>query len=93
MNPVTNNEAKHRFEADVNGEMAVLEYRMRHGALWLLHTDVPAAGQGGGVGAALVRAAMDYAREQGIKVVPACTFAAAYIRRHPEYESQVEWPD
>jgi len=29
-------------------------------------------------------------REQGVAVVPLCPFFAAYIRRHPEYESIVD---
>src|SRR3712207_5495639 len=45
MADVVNNETLHRFEMDVEGEPAVLEYRIRDGALWLLHTGVPEKGQ------------------------------------------------
>jgi hypothetical protein len=89
MSQVTNNEALHRFETDVDGGPAVLEYRIRDGALWLLHTAVPAAGQGKGIATSLVRAAFDHAEAAGMKVVPMCSFAAAYVRRHPEYRSSV----
>ncbi|HZQ02403.1 MAG TPA: GNAT family N-acetyltransferase [Gaiellaceae bacterium] len=37
-----------------------------------------------GLGAALVRAALDDARDRGFRVVPICPFVEAYVRRHPE---------
>jgi predicted GNAT family acetyltransferase len=41
--------------------------------------------EGNGIGSLIVRAGLDYAREQSYKVVPLCSFVAAYIRRHTEY--------
>jgi predicted GNAT family acetyltransferase len=35
---------------------------------------------------ALVHAAMDTARAEGWKVVPACSYASAWAQRHPEYD-------
>jgi len=49
-----------------------------------VHTGVPAAIGGRGVAAALVRAALDHARGEGLKVVPACSYVAAYFKRHPQ---------
>jgi predicted GNAT family acetyltransferase len=40
---------------------------------------------GRGIASALVQAAMEVARAEGWKVVPACSYAAAWMRRHPEY--------
>jgi uncharacterized protein len=34
-----------------------------------------------------VKTMLEYARDQGAKVVPACSYAAAYLERHPEYSS------
>lgn len=50
----------------------------------LQHTEVPPSGQGHGVGDALVRAALTYAREQGMRVVATCPYVQAWLRRHPE---------
>jgi predicted GNAT family acetyltransferase len=50
-----------------------------------LHMGVPPALEGRGIGSALVRAGLSYAREQGYHIVPLCSFVAAYLRRHPEY--------
>jgi predicted GNAT family acetyltransferase len=46
---------------------------------------VPAEVGGRGIASALVRAAMDAARAEGWKVVPACSYAAAWMQKHPEY--------
>jgi hypothetical protein len=27
-----------------------------------------------------------YAREQGYKIIPSCSFVRAYMERHPEYD-------
>jgi predicted GNAT family acetyltransferase len=49
---------------------------------------VPTADEGRGIGASLVRAALDDARKRGFKIVPACSFVAAFVRRHPEYNDE-----
>lgn len=77
--------ANHRFELAVDGHMAVLEYRLEEGAMVITHTGVPEAIGGRGIAGVLTRAALEHARAQGLKVIPACAYAAAFIRRHGEY--------
>lgn len=74
-----------RFTADVGAdEQAVLLYqRLDDGTLDLQHTIVPAEARGGGVGDALVRAAVAYARAHGVRLVPTCPFVEAWLDRHP----------
>lgn len=81
---VTNNEAKSRFETDLDGHTAFLNYMQRGGSLILVHTEVPAEVGGRGAGAALVRAALDYARANALTVIPRCPFVKSYMERHPE---------
>lgn len=81
-------EAK-RFTATVEGHEAQLTYRLGERRLTIDHTGVPAAIGGRGVAGELVRAALDFARSEGLKVVPACSYAAAYIQRHPGYADLV----
>jgi uncharacterized protein len=50
----------------------------------LQHTEVPPSGQGHGIGDALVRAALAYAREQGMRVMATCPYVRAWLRKHPE---------
>lgn len=86
---VTHNEAAHRFQIDTADGTAVLNYVADGDRLSLVHTEVPAALEGGGYGSALARAALDYARANGLGVVPSCPFVATYLQRHPEYNDLV----
>jgi predicted GNAT family acetyltransferase len=81
---VRNNAAEHRYELAVDGQMAIAEYRLRPGRISFTHTEVPDALGGRGIGKRLVKAALDDARAQGLKVVPICPFVKHYIETHPE---------
>ncbi len=87
---VRHNVAEQRFEIEQEGETALLDYRERDGKLRLTHTEVPESMSGGGVGSALVKSALEHARERGMKVVPLCSFAIAWMKRHPEYNDLLE---
>lgn len=83
---VSNNTETHHFEAVVDGVTAFSQYRLRDGLIIFVHTVVPPALEGKGVGSALARAGLAYAREQDLKVVATCEFIAGYIGKHPEYQ-------
>ncbi|MBP2300658.1 GNAT family N-acetyltransferase [Azospirillum picis] len=83
---VRNNTAHSRYELTVDDATAVAVYEIRDGAIAFTHTEVPRSLSGQGVGSALARGALDDARAAGKKVVPLCSFIAAYIERHPEYK-------
>jgi predicted GNAT family acetyltransferase len=87
--PVVMNEAQHRFEARLGDATAFADYRLRDGVIILPHTVVPEQFAGMGVGGQLARAALGYAREQGLQVVPTCSFMAGYITKHPEWHDLV----
>ncbi len=73
-----------RFEATVEGQRCVCHYRTFAKVMMLTHTAVPHALRGRGIAAALVKAALDHARESGLKVRPDCSYVEAYMLRHPE---------
>lgn len=77
--------AGQRFSTSVDGHEAELIYRLREGRMVIEHTGVPDAIGGRGIAAQLVKAALDHARAAGWKVVPACSYSAVYVERHPEY--------
>jgi predicted GNAT family acetyltransferase len=81
---VRNNEARHQYELEVDGQLALAAYRLRDGRITFTHTEVPDALAGQGVGKRLVKAALDDVRERGLKVVPACPFVKHYVDTHPE---------
>lgn len=72
------------FEASIDGQRAVCEYRRQGPVVAFHHTEVPVALQGQGIAAALVRQALDWARSEGLQVQPRCSYVASYMRRHPE---------
>jgi predicted GNAT family acetyltransferase len=82
---VTVNKAEQRFEARVDGALSLLQYDRAGDRITYLHTEVPDALEGRGIGSALARAALDDARAQNLTVVPRCPFVSAYIQRHREY--------
>ena len=60
---------------------SVLDYQLQPGRVVFTHTGVPPALQGQGLAAQLVTAGLAWAREQGLKVVPACSYVAAFLQR------------
>ena len=82
---VRNNPAEHRYELTVDGHLAATYYKIADGVITLVHTEVPDALAGRGVGSKLVKGALDQVRSQGLKVVPQCPFVKAYIEKHGEY--------
>lgn len=87
---VTQNEPARRFEVHLDGETAKLVYRRDGDTITFIHTGVPNGIARHGVGSELVRKGLEYARSQGLKVIPLCPFAAAFIRSHPEYSDLVD---
>lgn len=84
---VTLNEAAHRFELHVDGHAAVEVFERFPGGIAYLHTIVPKALEGRGVGSRLVGHILDYAVQNQLKVRPDCPFVKAYIDKHSEYQS------
>ena len=87
---VVMNEATHRFEVVMGDAVAFTEYVLHNGAMVLPHTVVPPAFEGKGVGSALAKAALGYAREHGLMVKPRCPFIAGYIQKHSEWGDIVD---
>jgi uncharacterized protein len=83
-NQVTHNEANGQFEITLGKERASLRYHRTPDSISLIHTEVPDAFRGRGLGSQLVRAALDYAHFNQLKVFPDCPFVKVYLRKHPE---------
>jgi uncharacterized protein len=79
--------ARRRYELDVEGGLAVVEYYERDGTRVFTHTEVPGQSKGRGVAGKLVRAALDDTRRHGFRIVPACSYVVAFVARHPEYQT------
>ncbi|EHR72649.1 putative acetyltransferase [Burkholderiales bacterium JOSHI_001] len=75
-----------RFACRVEGQLCRADYHLIDGVMWLTHTEVPPALEGRGIAAQLVKAALEHARAQGLRVKPACSYVRVYLKRHPEYQ-------
>jgi predicted GNAT family acetyltransferase len=88
---VRDNPDRHRFEIDLgDGSVAIAEYTLPAGKIMFTHTEVPEAHEGKGIGSALIRHALDAARERGLKVIPICPFFAAYMQKHAEVQDLLD---
>ena len=84
---IRDNAAASRYELAVDGGVAFLDYKDSPlGHRLLVHTEVPAAQKGRGIGTQLVKGVLDEARARGRRIVPVCSFVKAFIERHPEYK-------
>jgi predicted GNAT family acetyltransferase len=84
-NEIRDNSDRNRFEMDAGNGIAVVNYRLAPGMITLSHTEVPEELEGQGLGSTIVRGVLDIVRTRGLKVVPACGFVAAFIRKNPDY--------
>ena len=82
MTTIIDNPDRHRFEMQVEGQIAFVNYRREPGVVTLTHAEVPRPLEGRGIGGQLVAATLDALRAEGVKVIPRCSFVAAYLRRH-----------
>lgn len=83
---VRDNPLRHRYELEVEGSLAFVDYRRSGRVVTLTHAEVPEELRGGGIGSALVRGVLELARSQGDRIIPRCSFVLAYLRRHPEFD-------
>jgi predicted GNAT family acetyltransferase len=84
---VRHNTAEHRFEMHVEGRLCEADYDLRDGEITFTHTYVPPELRGRGIAEKLVRAALEYAQAERLRVIPACSYVATFIRRHREFVS------
>ena len=89
MDPILVHRDDERFFADVDGQTALIAYRLSPGVVTFTHAEVPEAFEGHGIASAIAKTGLDWARAEGLKVVPKCPFVADYIERHPEYADLV----
>jgi predicted GNAT family acetyltransferase len=81
---VRDNSEASRFEAVVDGQVAVLQYERQPNAIVIVHTEVPESLRERGIGTRLVSAALEALRAEGLPLVVQCPFVRDYLRSHPE---------
>jgi predicted GNAT family acetyltransferase len=82
--------ARQRFYVPLDAGEVFLEYRPRgKDTLEYVSTFVPPEHRHQGIGEAIVKHALGYARENGYRVVPTCPFVSQVIEENPEYQDLV----
>ena len=82
---ITHNRANHTFEVLIDGQLSKLDYIQDGKNIVITHVGVYPGHRGQGVAAKIVEAGLQYARENSLRVIPMCSYAAGYIRRNPQY--------
>ena len=82
---VIHNPAESRFEIRLNGQLAKLDYMEDGDSIVMTHVGVPIEFRGHGIAAIITKAGLDYAKAKSLRVIPMCSYVAAYLRRNPQY--------
>lgn len=84
---IIDNKEKSRFETEIEGHEAFVEYSMKPNVISLNHTEVDKALAGKGVGSEMIENVLLEVELRGLKVIPECPFIKKYIEKHPEWKS------
>lgn len=82
---IINNKSEGCFEVSVNGLLSKLDYLQDKDTFVITHVGVHPELRGQGVAGKLTQAGLEFAKAKSLRVIPMCSYAAAYIRRHPQY--------
>ena len=82
---VSHNQEEHRFETWVDGYLSKLDYIQDGKNFVITHVGVSPELRGQGIAGKIVEVSLANAKTNSLRVVPMCSYAAAYIRKHPEY--------
>lgn len=87
---IEHNTTLSRFEYHENQLVSYLEYAVIQDVMHIKHTFVPKELGGKGIAGELTKAALTTAQSEQWKVKPVCSYAVAYIERHPEYQALLQ---
>ncbi len=79
-----------RFIIYTDGGEAYVEYRLDNNEMDLYHTFTNPALRGKGLAALVARAALEFAKENNLKVIPTCPYIQTFISRNVEFKNLVE---
>lgn len=82
---IVQNEAESRFETWIEGKLCKLDYLQDGETFVITHVGVHPDFRGLGIAGKIVQTGLEYAKQRSLRVIPMCSYAAAYIRRNPRY--------
>jgi len=88
--PLLKNEIKKRFEIEINGHFAFINYGERENQIALVHTETEPELVGTGAAAAVVEKTLQFIKDSGKKLLPFCPYVFAFIKKHQEWKAIVD---
>ena len=82
---ITHNNANNTFEVRINGYLSKLDYIEDGNNFVITHVGVHPELRGQGLAGKIVEASLEYAKQNSLRVIPMCSYAASYIHNHPQY--------
>jgi uncharacterized protein len=79
---IRDNPQESRYELDVDGKIVFAIYRRDDSTLYIRHVEAPPSLRGTGAAGRLMQGIVDLARDERLSIVPLCSYAAAWMRRH-----------
>jgi uncharacterized protein len=84
MNTVIDNTGRSQYEMAVDDQIVFARYRRADNVVAILHVEAPVSLRGTGAAGRLMQGIIELARQNGDRLVPRCSYAVAWMRRHPE---------
>jgi len=88
--PLNKNENKKRFEIEINGHFAFIDFVETENQISLIHTEAEPELAGTGAATAVVEKTLEYIKKSNKLLLPFCPYVFAYIRKHPEWKAIVD---
>lgn len=88
--PLVKNDAKKRFEIEVDGHFAFINFGEMGSQIALVHTEADPELAGTGAAAAVVEKTLTWIEENGKTLLPFCPYVFAFIQKHPEWKRVVD---
>jgi predicted GNAT family acetyltransferase len=79
---VQDNKAKNRYELEVDSHIAYANYRRDGQTLFIDYVFAPLELRGTGAAGKLMQEITEAAQAENLKIVPICSYAASWLKRH-----------
>ncbi|MEZ4881337.1 MAG: GNAT family N-acetyltransferase [Flavobacteriaceae bacterium] len=88
--PLVKNETKKRFEIEINGHFAFINYGEMGNQIALVHTEAEPELAGTGAASAVVEKTLSWIEQNNKTLLPFCPYVFAYIQKHPDWKRIVD---
>ncbi|MCL6494319.1 MAG: N-acetyltransferase [Ignavibacterium sp.] len=87
---VKHDKLNQRFVLEVEGQKVYTAYSLDNNVMDIYTTYTPPNLRGRGLAEKVVRAALEFAKENKYKVIPSCSYVSVFIQRHNEYADLIK---